>query len=194
MANQRYRGKRDQISGDFIHVDLLPDVKRPRQFNINVIYVVLFAVLLSFLLIYWPLSNRQETLTTVIEENQDLSHELSLMRAVRNGLNLEPEQISLYNLQNRIDDLAVDYFGYYETINAIMESEPYNAQVIRFEYLAATNTFDLLVTIEREDFMDFLYEDLVGLPFVEDVELIKRPSDGLLLHFVLIVEVSRDVE
>ena len=192
MANQRYRGKRDQISGDFIHVDLLPDVKRPRQFNINVIYVVLFAVLLSFLLIYWPLSNRQETLTAVIEENQDLSHELSLMRAVRNGLNLEPDQIALYNLQNRVSDLEVDYDARFAAINTIMHA--YDARTMRFEYFAATNIFDLQITIEREDFVEYLYEDLIGLNFVEDVEMISQAPDGLLFRYVLVVEVSRDVE
>ena len=192
MAKKRYRGGRDQISGDFIHVDLLPDVKRPRQFNINVIYIVLFAVFLSFLVIYWPLSNRQETLTNVIEENQDLTVELRLMEAVRSGLNLERDQITLYNLQNRIDALSVDYDAHFAMIDTVLST--YDARVTRFEYFAAPNIFDLNITIEREDLMEYLYEDLIGLDFVAEVEIITRPRDGLLYQYILVVEVKHDVE
>ncbi len=37
--------------GDFIYVNLLPEVKRSRQFNVNVIITLLFTIVIGFVLI-----------------------------------------------------------------------------------------------------------------------------------------------
>ncbi len=110
--------------GDFIYVDLLPEVRRSRQFNMNVILALLFAVVLGFFVIYRPYSDAIFELEEVSSINSDLKHELKLTEEEFAGYEIDLEAIEFQsdidqanllrlNFNNLVDDvqLIVDVNG-----------------------------------------------------------------------------------
>ena len=78
MAKRHVYSKDTHGYGDFVYVDLLPEVKRSRQFNANVIIALLYAIVLGFFLVYRPYSSAVFDLEAKYSENYDLKHELTL--------------------------------------------------------------------------------------------------------------------
>ena len=76
MAKKHVYSKDTTGFGDFIYVDLLPDVKRSRQFNVNVIIALLYAVVVGFIFIYLPYSDAVFHYEELSGINYDLKHEL----------------------------------------------------------------------------------------------------------------------
>ena len=72
MANKHIYAKSASGISDFVYVDLLPEVKRSRQFNMNVIGALFLGVFLSYVLIYMPFraaTEQYETLNPRYSEN-----------------------------------------------------------------------------------------------------------------------------
>ena len=78
MANKHIYAKSASGISDFVYVDLLPEVKRSRQFNMNVIGALFLGVFLSYVLIYMPFRAATEQYETLNALNNDLQHELIL--------------------------------------------------------------------------------------------------------------------
>jgi len=107
--------------GDFVYVDLLPEVRRARQFNMNVIVALLFAVVLGFFVIYRPYRDATFEFEAVTSINNDLVKELALTQEEFDGYEIDLEAIAFegdieelekfrVNFNNLVDDLelAVD--------------------------------------------------------------------------------------
>ena len=94
MANRHVYMKGNN---DFVHVDLLPDVKRSRQFNVNVIVELTLAVVLSFVLIYIPYSRAIVDFEESNGINNNLKHELLLTQEEYDGYEIEYKKNIIYN-------------------------------------------------------------------------------------------------
>jgi hypothetical protein len=79
--------------GDFVYVDLLPEVRRAKQFNMRIIIALLLSVSLTFVLIYIPYSSATFKLEDINSDNNDLQHELALTQEEFEGYEINVEAI-----------------------------------------------------------------------------------------------------
>ena len=192
MANRKYQSKFSDESNEFIHVDLLPNVRRPRQFNVNILFVVLFAVILSWLLIYIPLSSRQDTLNEVLAEKNNLQNQLELVTDERVGLRIEQERIDFSNAIDKALELHVDI----ETYLNIFENRAnfYNGSIVFVRYDAISQRFNIEMEMNILDIQELLWD-------FEELEFIKSASSSTPLFIagdrystIFTLEVDFDAE
>ncbi len=170
MPSRRYK---ERDSSDFIHVDLLPEVKRPRQFNVNVVFIVLATVILTWLIIYIPLSSRQETLDTVLERNNELTDERDSLRGIINEHRIEADRVAL---AESIDDIKALQQGYnvyiddFENAIVFTDSSGYLTS-FRYNAVAGEIVFTVVYRIPIEAYNPFrdLEFELLSLDYVENV-------------------------
>ncbi len=198
MPSRRYR---DRDSSDFIHVDLLPEVKRPRQFNVNIVFIVLATVILTWLIVYIPLSSRQERLDEVLEENNELVDERDSLRGIINENRIEAARVEL---AENIDDIKALQKGYdfymddFENSIVFIDS---TGVMTTFRYNAVTReiVFGVIYRVPIQGYNPFrdLEFELLSIPYVENVS--RTPSSqiepGSTRYFSrYTVEVSRLAE
>lgn len=153
MPNRRYMGK-ETGEHEFIYVDLLPNVKRPRQFNVNILYIVLIAVAASWFLVYMPLANRQETLDRVLEQSNDMQNQLLLLNEEIVGHRIDEDRINFANQLEHAMSLESDFQSKFEILNNQVES--FNGEIISVRYDAVTEEYLISVALINE----FLYQNL----------------------------------
>lgn len=183
------------ISGvsDFVYVDLLPEVKRARQFNMNVIIAGTLAVILVWGLIFIPYRQKTEDFEALNGHNNDLKHRL----------NLKNEELLLHEIDTSIiqfeqdiinlEELSIDFNQYLDEINLLVA--PYGA-VTEILYSAETSTLRVSVIMINDRFavlendfqeIDWVVEDGVTRTDEEDYGDVYE-----LVHYTL--EVNQDVE
>ena len=195
MANRKYRSKYTNESNEFIHVDLLPNVRRPRQFNVNVLFVVLFAVIFGWLIIYIPLANRQETLNEVTELNWDLQTERELRTQQLVGYGINPERIDFAQRIDEADNLNIDFHVYSLELTEVIAR--YNGQIQLVRYDALRTEF--FITVRMNNVFDFesLNWDFEELGFVvSSSHTNPLPVDlqTYTSNYTIKIEVNDDVE
>ncbi len=198
MPSRKFK---ERDSSDFIHVDLLPEVKRPRQFNVNIVFIVLATVVLTWLIIYIPLSSRQETLDSVLERNNELTYERDSLRGIISENRIEEERVELAESIEEIAALQQDYDFYIDDFeNAIVFIDS-SGLLTTFRYNAVTNeiVFGVVYRINVDGYNPFrnLEFELLSIPYVEEVS--RTPSSqvapGSTRYFSrFTVEVSRLAE
>ena len=175
MAKKIIYAKGTGIKSDFVYVDLLPDVKRSREFNINVIIVVTIAVVLSFVFIYIPYSSA----TVVFEEsnglNNDLTHELLLTQEEYAGY-----EIDLNDLKDDLEIVIDVYDGY---LNKII----YNAE---------SRTIEVTIQMTTRLMYDTLNNSLLNISWVENSEYIapRLLSNGIMYESTFTIGVEENAE
>jgi hypothetical protein len=87
---------------DFVYVDLLPHVKRARQFNVNVIVALLVLIILTYVLVFVPYSDKLYQYEDLKAQNNDLTHELTLTNEEYIGYEINED---LINFEGNIDDV-----------------------------------------------------------------------------------------
>lgn len=167
MANRKYQGRSVSGTNDFIHIDLLPDVKRPRQFNVNILLLVLIAVFASWLIIYLPLTTRQERLDNALEERSDLQYELLLVNEERVGYNIEQERVTFLSYIENANSLKIEFMDYHTQISNVIEAEGLIDAVF---YDGLTKTYTYRVDTSNAATFDVIRFSLIDLPFVINVE------------------------
>ena len=163
MPNRRYMGK-ERGEHEFIYVDLLPNVKRPRQFNVNILYIVLIAVAASWFLVYMPLSSRQETLDRVLEQNNDMTNQLLLLNEEVQGYRIEQSRIDFSNQIDRVDAMQTSYLDVFLPIQDIISN--YNGQITQLRYDAVTEELQVVVILNTEFIFQNLNLELLEQDFV----------------------------
>lgn len=193
MASRRFQNK-DNAEEAFIFVDLLPDVKRPRQFNVNVILVVLLAVFLSWLLIYWPLSGRQEQLDAALEENNDLIHQRGQVNEEIEGYRIEPDLVDFRENIDAVESLQKDYSAPLNDFEAAIGFIESSGSVIRIEYNAITDQYTLLVLMSQQLSFSNVRIELLEIDFVESaaVDQIHSPTGTSRYQGRFTIEVNDD--
>ena len=193
MANRKYQSRYTAESNEFIHVDLLPNVKRPRQFNVNVLFVVLIAVILSWLIIYIPLSSRQERLNEVLATNNNLQNQLLLVNEELVGYNIQQNRINFNNAINQAEDLQIGFSTYLDMFDA--DVSQYGGDIVFVRYDAVGERFVIEVVLNTLDDFQELEWDLEEYAFVINAEFttpLLTPGGRRRAEFIL--EVDFDAE
>ncbi len=142
---RKFQKKSVRTSNDFIQIDLLPEVKRPRNFNVNILLLVLIAVVASWLVIYLPLTERQETLDRTLETRSDLRFERDLLREEIVGFNIEQNRLDLQEKVLRAEALGVDFFYYYDWFeDIIVTRDTIEIDLVDFDAVSGVFYIDVL--------------------------------------------------
>ena len=193
MANRKYQSKYTQESNEFIHVDLLPNVRRPRQFNVNVLYVVLIAVILSWLIIYLPLSSRQERLNEALTLNNNLQNQLLLVNEELIGYNIQQHRIEFANAIENAEALQIGFAEYLVLFEEDVTG--YGGSIVFVRYDAVGGRFIVEVILNTLDDFQELAWDFEEYTFVTDATFtspLLTPGGRRRAEFIL--EVDFDAE
>lgn len=193
MPNRRFQG-RNAPENEFITVDLLPDVRRPRQFNVNVILIVLVAVFFSWLLIYWPLNARQNDLDKALEINNDLNNAEAMLEEQVQEYRIDTEVLTFAEYIDRINTLYTDYEALDQGIQAaILAIEP-SAHFTFYSYNAVNQTYTIRVSLSHFLMFDDVLIGLYELDYVLDASNNEptSPSDTSRYEARFIIEVDID--
>lgn len=149
MADRKVYSKSSTSRSDFVYVNLLPDVKRARQFNVNILLIVFFTVLLTGVIVFIPYRNRTEQLSSLNGDNSDLSYALILANEELRGYEINLNTIHFYNRLTEVENLTVDVNSYIsevqDKIDTILESPLVNGEVASFNYDLENNTLEVVV-------------------------------------------------
>lgn len=107
--------------GDFVYVDLLPDVRRARQFNMRVIIALLITISFTFVLIYLPYSSATFELEDISSDNNDLQHELTLVNEEFTGNEIDLDAIAFQKDIDAISNLKTDYNDLYDYLFILVD-------------------------------------------------------------------------
>jgi len=183
---------------DFVYVDLLPDVKRSRQFNMNVIITLTFAVVLSFILIYIPFRAATEDFEELNGLNNDLKHELLLTNEELVGYEINLETISF---EQRIDILKVykvDFNNLLDDLEILIDLKNinYSTTLTEISYNASNNRFEITVESTSNDIFNHLNNDFLNLNWVA-ISTYSQPeqlTNAVLWRSTFTIGVDRDAE
>lgn len=117
MAERKVYLKSAALRSDFVYVDLLPDLKRTRQFNVNVLFTLLFAVLLTYFIIYLPYRNVSDELSELNGLNNDLNYALILANEERRGYEINTDIIAFQTDLYIAENLQVDINKYIKEVD-----------------------------------------------------------------------------
>jgi hypothetical protein len=151
MAKKYVYQKNEHGYSDFVYVDLLPTVRRARQFNISVIAALLFAIVMIYVVIFTPY--RQATI--VFEEKNDIHNDLV------HHLSLKEEEIDLHEINTTIsafeDDInrLIDYRVDFNYLIADVENEVslLGGEITEISYSAEQQ--ELQVVVKMTNFFTF---------------------------------------
>lgn len=169
MPNRRFQSK-DAEQSDFIYVDLLPDMRRPRQFNVNIILIVLVAVFFTWLLVYWPLSGRQNQLDEALNLNNDLTAQRDYIESQIDAYRIDRDRIDLLGSIETALDNQLNMTQYHSDLVAAIQSVESDARIRSINYNASNNTITLRVNLQRS----LSYEN-VNIAFL-DLEFVANSS------------------
>lgn len=183
--------------GDFIYVDLLPQTRRGREFNSNVILSLLFALVALFVLVFWPYRN----LTTEFEElndlNNDLQHELVLTQEEFDGYQID---LSLVEYENKINDLTsyrVDFNYYLDDVELQVTNSIIDGRITFISYSAEREELQVTVVLTEKinfDILDTMFEGLNWVVTSNAPANAQRIGDTVEWEKTFILEVDLDVE
>lgn len=175
MAKKHVYSKDTHGYGDFVYVDLLPEVKRSRQFNVNVIIAMLYAIVLAFFLVYRPYSAAVFELEDKYSSNYDLQHEFSLTQEEFDGYEIDVNAIQFEKDIEAANKLRIDFNNLLDDLelridqnSGVFESISYNAE---------SATITLTVSFADQFRYNTLNTDIKGIDWVSDSSYI-IPSDG----------------
>lgn len=184
------------ISGvsDFVYVDLLPEVKRARQFNMNVIIAGTLAVLLVWGLIFVPYRQRTELFEEKNGHNNDLQHRLDLKNE---ELLLHEIDLSIIEFEQDIDDLeqlSIDFNQYLDEVSIMVAPYGHITEII---YNAETATLRVRVIMINSHYFSILENNFLELSFVKENGVSKTDEEDYgdvyqMVQYTL--EVDQDVE
>lgn len=164
MAKKYVYSKDTTGYGDFVYVDLLPEVRRARQFNMRIIILLLITVTVTFVLIYLPYSSATFELEDVNSENNDLVHELELTQEEFDGYEIDLDAIKF---QEDIDGMTLsrtDINILYDSIQIYVDVNGGRIDDVSF----SLNDEALVVTVSMVNNYRFstLNKQILDLPWV----------------------------
>jgi len=145
MAKKHVYSKDVTGFGEFIYVDLLPEVKRARQFNMNVVGSLLFAIILAFFLIYIPYRDGTFELESVSSINNDRKHELILTQEEFEGYEIDLAAIQFEEDINNFDKIKIDFNNWMDDVELVVDDN--NGRLRHVTYDATTDTLTFEVAL-----------------------------------------------
>lgn len=178
MAKRHVYQKAMHGYSDFVYVDLLPQVKRARQFNVNVIVALLFMIVLTYILIFVPYTNYIVEYEELKAENQDLTHQLKLTNEEYAGYEIENDVIIFEDHINQISSLKVDLKDVMLDIEQDISNN--DSDWVTFYYSADQQIINVIV--QTSDYVNYslIKSDLLSRGWVEyaNYEQYKLLGDG----------------
>lgn len=159
MAKRHVYSKSEHGIGEFVYVDLLPEVRRPRQFNMNVIIALFVGVLAMYLLIFVPVTNRTIELEELHSWNNDSAHELTLIKEEYIGYNIDEEVISFESDITTLRGLKIDFNNLLDDV--ALSVDDVQGSITYVSYSAETS--QLLVTVQITNFYKYNELDQIFL-------------------------------
>ncbi|QMS85924.1 hypothetical protein [Candidatus Xianfuyuplasma coldseepsis] len=194
MAKRHVYSKDASGYGEFIYVDLLPEIRRARQFNVNVVAALLFAIILGFFLIYQPYRDGTFLLEELTSENNDAKHAYLLTQEEFYGYEIDIDAINFENDIETISKLRVDLNNNIDTIQLIVDDNNGRLQSVSYDAL----NDELVVKIGHIDEFRFssINNQILNIPWVADSTFKTAPplGDSLLNIGTYTIEVNYDVE
>ena len=166
MANRHYRGDDEQSA--FIEVDLLPHMRRPRAFNVNILLIVLAAVFFSWVLIYIPLNGRQNALDDTLERNNDLTNQQAVITDIIDRYGIERERIEFQDQLALARPLQSEYADNLASISQAITIVETDGRILSVSYSAVENQFDLIITLSRNISFQNVNIEFLELDFVQN--------------------------
>ena len=179
MAKRHVYSKDTHGFGDFVYVDLLPTVKRSRQFNMNVIIALLYAIVLAFFLIYRPYSSAVFELEDLNSENYDYVHELNLTQEEFEGYNIDLSAIEFDQDIATAESLRVDFNGLLDDIEILADLN--SGDIESVSYRAESKEFVIEVSFRTQHHQNDLNTDILRLDWVSSSSAVKG-TDGTLTY------------
>ncbi len=170
MAKKFVYQKSEHGIGDFVYVDLLPEVKRPRQFNVNVIGTLFYLVILVWILIFVPITQKTAQLQDLKSWNNDLHYEYTLAQEEFVGYEINLDVISFEENIQYLEDYKIDFNNLKDDVELEVVSGQLNGEITSIVYSAETQEF--YITVEFPDYFYFntLNHNLLNLPWVISIE------------------------
>lgn len=184
---------------DFVYVDLLPEVKRARQFNMNVIIALTFAVVLSFVLIYMPFRTATEDFEVLNGLNNDLKHELLLTNEELIGYEINLETITFEQQIELLVVYRIDFNVLLGELRSLVEAKNVNNYTVitHIEYDSTMNSFEIIIESTLKNNFLKLNNDFMGLTWVSGSIYISPPEallGGTLYRSTFTIGVDVDAE
>lgn len=193
MSKKYVYQKSERGVSDFVYVDLLPEVKRARQFNMNVIIAGTIAVVATYFFIFVPFRLATEEFEEVNGHNSDLEHRLILKEAERDLHEINLDIINFEQDINQLQDLNVDLNNYLDEIN--IASDFREGEVIEIIYNVEAETLLIRVIMINDQYFPILRNDYLAFDWVYGVSASDKEDYGSIYQVVqYTLEVTPDVE
>jgi hypothetical protein len=195
MARKRQVFQKDETGyGDFIYIDLLPDVRRSRQFNVNVITILLFGVILMFFLIYRPYSEAVFEYERLNSINNDLRHELLLTQEEFRGYEIDLDVIAFAEDIDDISSLKVNFNNLFDDIELIVDS--YSGDIALVSYDTELETLEIDILSVSQFAYSNINNQILNLDWVNNSRFTTPEplSNNVEYKATFIIEVNYDVE
>ena len=191
MANRHVYMKGNN---DFVHVDLLPDIKRSRQFNVNVIVELTLAVVLSFVLIYIPYSRAVVDFEESNGLNNNLKHELVLTQEEYDGYEIDLDAIAYQSKIDLIKDSKTDFNSYKDDLEIIVDV--YDGRLSQITYDAQSNSIKISIQMTSMLMYDTLNNSMLNIPWINNISYVspRLLSNGVMYESAFTIGVENNVE
>jgi hypothetical protein len=180
MAKRHVYSKDITGFGEFIYIDLLPNVRRSRSFNVNVVSALLLAIVLAFFLIYQPYRDGTFQLESEIQRNYDLLHELELTEEEFDGYEIDLSAIDFEQDIENIEQLQIDFNTWMLDIEQLV---PTNG-VRSVDYNAVTQTIIIEIAVINEFRIDSINTDILKLDWVQSTSYTTPSRTGDNIEFI----------
>lgn len=191
MANRHVYMKGNN---DFVHVDLLPDIKRSRQFNVNVIVELTLAVVLSFVFIYIPYSRAIVEFEDSKGLNNNLKHELLLTQEEYDGYEIDLEALSYQSKIELIKDSKTDFNNYKDDLELIVDV--YDGRLSQITYNAETSVIEVTVQMTSMLMYDTLNNSMLNISWINSSTYVspRLLANGVMYESTFTIGVEDNVE
>ncbi len=195
MAKKYVYQKSERGVSDFVYVDLLPELKRARQFNMNVIIAGTIAVVATYFFIFVPFRLATEEFEEVNGHNNDLAHRLVLKQEERVLHEINLDIIHFEQDINQLHGLNIDLNEYIDQINNYTDER--DGEVIEVVYNVENETLLVRVIMINDQYFTQLRNDFLAFEWVYSVSPSDQEDYGSIyqvVQFTLDLEVPEDVE
>lgn len=184
--------------GDFIYVDLLPQTRRGRQFNSNVILALLFALVLLFLLVFWPYRQLTNEFEALNDTNNDLQHELTLTQEEFEGYHIDLELVEYEQQINNLTTYRTDFNNLMDDVELQVTDSVIGGRITFIRYSAQSEKLTVTVVLTEKinfNILDSMFESLEWVSASNTTTTPQRIGDTVEWEQTFVLEVNQeDVE
>ncbi len=191
MANRHVYMKGNN---DFVHVDLLPDVKRSRQFNANVIVELTLAVVASFVFIYIPYSKATVEFEDSNGINNNLKHELLLTQEEYEGYEIDLDALSFQSKIDLVKDSKADFNSFKDDLDIVVDL--FSGSLTQITYEAESGIISVSIQMTSMLMYDDLNSSLLNISWVENSTYVspRLLANAIMYESTFTIGVAENVE